>query len=107
MLSSDQITAGHISLLAVAVEALRAHDARQSKRTSRRGYWADLDFIFLYVAGHALAPEKRKPQLLHSIEPAGQPSTVPFHDLRHTYATRRGLGSVSVVIFEYLTQNGR
>ena len=77
-----------IALGAAAVEALRAHHARQTQERCRLGKcWQDLDLVFPAEDGTPLAAYSLAWRYRRARARAGLPSTVRFHDLRHTYAT--------------------
>ncbi|MCI0777873.1 MAG: site-specific integrase [Chloroflexi bacterium] len=78
----------HISLTAVAVEALRRHRASQAKeRLSLGAAWDDQDLLFPNAGGRPLDVRSLvRRSFLPLLEAAGLPR-IRFHDLRHTAAT--------------------
>jgi integrase len=78
-----------VKLTTGAVEALRAHRERQlEEREKLAELWQDHDFVFTTQVGtplnrHNFFRRCYKPLL----QEAGLPSSVRFHDLRHTCAT--------------------
>jgi integrase len=77
-----------VVLAPVAVEALRAHRARQAQERLRLGVcWQDLNLVFPAEDGSPLDCQSLTRYHFHrALERAGLPR-IRFHDLRHTYAT--------------------
>jgi integrase len=78
-----------ISLLPVAVEALKAHRKRQAEQRLRySGIWHDQDLVFPSTKG---TPMSWKSLIKRNFKPllkkADLPKQVRFYDLRHTFAT--------------------
>jgi integrase len=76
-----------ISLPAVAVDALRAHRARQGKEHLAARYWANCGLIFSTQLGTPLLRRNVNRSFSTALKRAGLPATVRFHDLRHAHAT--------------------
>lgn len=76
-----------IVLSATAVEALRAHRARQLEERLRLGpAWADNDVVFADEFGRPLDGKHLTRRFYPLLKQAGLPR-IRFHDLRHTAAT--------------------
>ncbi|MBF6591627.1 MAG: site-specific integrase [Ktedonobacterales bacterium] len=76
-----------IVLAPVAVEALRAHRARQAQERLRLGVcWQDRDLVFCAEDGSPLKDQGVRHRHKKTLARAGLPR-VRFHDIRHTYAT--------------------
>lgn len=77
-----------VMLTPLAVEALRAHRARQvAERLAVADVWVDRDLVFCDTLGGTLNPESlSRYAFLQLIARAGVPRR-RFHDLRHTAAT--------------------
>ena len=78
-----------VSLLPLAVEALKRHRKRQAEeRLKYSGLWKDHDLVFPSQKGTPMSWDnlvKRNYKPL--LKEAGLPQTVRFYDLRHTFAT--------------------
>lgn len=76
-----------VALGAVAVNALRAHQARQEEERDLIGpEWRDLGLVFATEWGDYLSPSTLRDALDRVLAKAGLPR-IRFHDLRHTAAT--------------------
>jgi integrase len=71
-----------------AIEALPAHRVRQAQERLRLGeLWHDNDLVFPAEDGSPMDAQALRWRYRRARARAGLPSSVRFHDLRHTYAT--------------------
>jgi integrase len=78
-----------ITLLPLAVEALKQHRKRQTEdKLKYSGLWKDHDLVFPSRTGTPMSWDNLvKRNFKPLLKEAGLPQTVRFYDLRHTFAT--------------------
>jgi integrase len=90
--SLDEPKTGHsrrtIRLPATALQALRAHRARQAEQRLAVGpAWDDHDLVFCNALGRPIEPTNLLHRSFKRLLDRSKLSRIRFHDLRHTYAT--------------------
>ncbi|MGI9145294.1 MAG: site-specific integrase [Chloroflexota bacterium] len=77
-----------VSLPAEAIASLRSHRARQNEERLAAGTnWVDFDLVFATQLDTPLMRGNLFRDFNASLERAGLPRTIRFHDLRHAHAT--------------------
>lgn len=94
-----------IRLTELAVQALKQHRARQAKTRLRAGAeWTDNDLVFCSRYGTFISRTRVVRRAFHRVLAAsGCPLDLPFHGLRHTFATlKMEAGESAKVVSEQL-----
>lgn len=77
-----------IALPTFAIEELRIHRAKQNEQRLARGaQWQDRNLVFTTRDGNYYNEGSLQGQFKRLLEASGLPTTMRFHDLRHSHAT--------------------
>ena len=76
-----------VALPTEAVQALRAHKARQAQERLAAPAWADFGLVFTSHVGTPLLRRNVLRAFKSALRRAGLPESTRFHDLRHAHAT--------------------